>query len=396
MKKIILSISIYLFLCFSLLAQKASLTKAYNFFFDKDFIKAKEAVDLCVQDEKLAQKAQTWLYKANIYFYLANQEYDAKRENSAYQVLFPDAAEQAFDAFQKANELNKNVEAYDMLAPNDGIPKLYALLLVFGVDELIDGKYDAAKRILGKAVISYELVTPPQFPLLGELYYYYAYTLEMLNDTENALQFYNKAIKDGSTNENTYIRLIENYKKEKNPAKIKEILDAGKKSLPNNPSLKAAEIDYYYFINDKVTAHKLMDDISPSVLHDNNDLLVNIANFYILDTNYTKAYDLLKQANQITPNNFIICYNLGVCAYYLSDANNQKYNDLVLKGDKENAMNYKTVSEKYLLEAEVYFEYVHQIEPQDINVMRTLRSIYARLQSPKYDEMDSKIKAVEK
>ena len=134
MKKIILLFLACLVFGFSSFAQKPSLTKAYNLFFDKDFVKAKEAIDLCINDEKMAQRAQTWLYKANIYFYLANQEYDEKRENNAYHALFPDAAEHAFDAFVKAKELNKNVEAYDMLSPNDGLAKLYALLLVYGVD----------------------------------------------------------------------------------------------------------------------------------------------------------------------------------------------------------------------------------------------------------------------
>lgn len=376
------------------MAQKASLTKAYNFFYDKDFVKAKETIDLCTQDEKLAQKAQTWLYKANIYFYLANDEYDAKRDNQAYQPLFPDAAEEAFDAFTKAKEMNKNVEGFEMLSPNEGLPKLYALLLVHGVDELIDGKYEIAKRILEKAIISYELVKPPQFPLNGELYYYYAYALEMLSENEKATTYYNKAITDGSTNGNVYLRLIENYKKENNTAKIKEILNAGKKALPNNPTLYVSEIDYCYFIGDKETAHQLMEKLPASVF-ENADLLVNVANFYILDTNYTKAYDLLKKANQMTPNNFVIFYNLGVCAYYLSEDNFKKANDLDVKGDKSNAMIYKTKSENFLLEAQNCFERVHQTEPKDINVMYTLRSIYARLQSPKYEEIDAKIKAAE-
>jgi hypothetical protein len=394
MKKIILTLAVCIFCISVVFAQKASLTKAYNMFFDKDFVKAKEAIDLCMQDEKLALKAQTWLYKANIYFYLANQEYDAKRDDNTYKALFSDAAEQSFDAFLKAKEMNKNVEAFEMLAPNEGIAKLYALLLVYGVDELIGGNYNLAQQILQKAIVSYELITPPQFPLQGELYYYYAYTLEMLNNPKDVVTYYNKAITDGSNNVNVYVRLIENYKKEKNQAKIKEILDAGKKSLPENPALYVAEIDYYYFIDQKTTAHQLMENI-PAAVFDNADLLVNIANFHILDTNYTKAHELLTKANQMTLNNFVIYYNLGVCAYYLSEENFKLANDLEVKGDKSNAMIYKTKSENYLLEAQNCFERVHQSDPQDMNVMLTLRSIYARLQSPKYEEMERKIKSTE-
>ena len=392
MKKIVL----FFLTCFvfglALFAQKASITKAYNLFFDKDFEKAKEAIDLCIADDKMSQKAQTWLYKANIYFYLANQEYEAKRENNFYQPMFPDAAEEAFDAFVKAKAINKNVEAYDMMSPNEGIPKLYALLLVYGVDELISEKHENAKRILEKAIVSYEMVTPPQFPLNGELYYYYAFALEILNETAEATIYYDKAIADGSTNGNVYLRLIENYKKEKNEKKIKEILDSGKEKLPNNPALFVAEIDYNFFIGNKETARQMMEQIPTSVF-ESPDLLVNVSNFYILDTNYNKAYDLLKKANKITPNNFVVFYNLGVCAYYLSEEHFKVANELDVKGDKNAAVIHKTKSENFLLEAQTYFEWVHETEPQDINIMYTLRSIYARLQSPKYDEMDEKIKA---
>jgi len=383
------------FLPFCSLAQKASVSKAYNYFFDKDFVKAKEAIDLCIQDDKLVQKAQTWLYKANIYFYLANQEYDAKRENNAYQALYPDAAVHAFDAFVKAKEMNKSVEAFDMMSPNEGIAKLYALLLVYGVDELLAGNYERAKQVLAKAVVSYELVSPPQFPLYGELYYYYAYTFEMLKDVENAEKYYNKAILDGSNNVNVYLRLIENFKKNKNSTKIKEILDAGKKSLPGNPALHIAEIDYFYFIEDKAAAKTLMENL-PATVFENADLLVNVANFHIMDTDYSKAYELLTKANKLMPNNFVIFYNLGVCAYYLAEENSQKANQLEVKGEKSSAMVYKTKTENLLLEAQDYFERVHRYEPQDMNVMLTLRSIYARLESPKYEEMDAKIKAAEK
>jgi tetratricopeptide (TPR) repeat protein len=215
----------------------------------------------------------------------------------------------------------------------------------------------------------------------------------MLNNQDNAAIYYNKAIKDGSNNMNVYVRLIENYKKDKNQAKIKEILDAGKKSLPGNPALYVAEIDYNYFVDQKAIAHQLMENI-PATVFENADLLVNVANFHILDTNYTKAHELLTKANRMTPNNFVIFYNLGVCAYYLSEENFQLANDLEVKGDKSNAMIYKTKSENYLIEAQNCFERVHQSEPQDINVMYTLRSIYARLQSPKYDEMEAKIKMI--
>ena len=67
MKKHLL-LTVNLLLLVSLFAQKPSLTKAYNCFYDKDYDKAKVQIDLCAADEKLSAKAQTWLYKGNIEF----------------------------------------------------------------------------------------------------------------------------------------------------------------------------------------------------------------------------------------------------------------------------------------------------------------------------------------
>ena len=91
----------------SLFAQKPSLTKAYNYFYDKDYDKAKEQIDLCAADEKLSAKAQTWLYKGNIEMLLANREYSEKQKDEKYQIRYPDAPVEAFDAFEKAISAGK-------------------------------------------------------------------------------------------------------------------------------------------------------------------------------------------------------------------------------------------------------------------------------------------------
>ena len=85
-------------------AQKPSLTKAYNYYYEKDFANAKEAIDLCTQDAKLSTKASTWLYKGNIYFYIANEEFEKRKTDENYIFIYPDAASEAYKAFLKAKE----------------------------------------------------------------------------------------------------------------------------------------------------------------------------------------------------------------------------------------------------------------------------------------------------
>lgn len=374
--------------------QKASLNKAYNAYYEKDFFKAKEAIDLCITDEKLSEKPSTWLYKGNIYFYLASNEYNNRQQDQLYQVQFPDAAIEAYDAFQKALTLNKNVEAYEMLSPNEGIANLYILLFVRGVDFLIANDFSNAKSTLEKSIVGYEMKTPPH-PLNGELYYYYAYTLESMKQMDAARTQYEKAIKDGSNNANVYLRLIEIYKNGNEQAKVKELVEQGLKAIPEDPNLLVAEADYYYWIGDSAQGDIKLKKL-PASVSDNPEAAVNIANLYINKKNYADAEALLKKAAMTYPNNYTISYNLGVCCYYLSEEQFLQSNDLEAAGKKSEAYSFKVRSDNYLSEAERYFNIALQQSPDDINILHTLKAIYARQQSPEYDKIEKRIQLLEK
>ena len=392
-KHLLLIVNILLLV--SLSAQKPSLTKAYNFYYDKDYDKAKEQIDLCAADEKLSVKAQTWLYKGNIELLLANREYNEKQKDENYQIRYPNAPVEAYDAFQKALELNPKVEALDMMGAQEALKQLYPYLLVRGVDQLIAKDYTGAETTLRKAVESYEMA-PPQYPMNGELYYYYAYTLESLGKKDEMMRYYQKAIDDGSQNPYVFGKLIDQYKADNDRANIEKTLAMAKAKNPDNMSVKLLEIDYAYWSGDSVKAKQLVDQIDPQVLK-TSDEMVNVANFYIKEKRYEEADRLLARANRIDPNNFVILYNLGVCNYSFSEYYFNRQNQLaVQQGDKTEIETAKELSERYLASAADYFEQARRLQPNDVNLLNTLRAIYVRQQSPKADEIDALIKQLEK
>ncbi len=392
-KHLLLIVNILLLV--SLSAQKPSLTKAYNSYYDKDYDKAKEQIDLCAADEKLSVKAQTWLYKGNIELLLANREYNEKQKDENYQIRYPNAPVEAYDAFQKALELNPKVEALDMMGAQEALKQLYPYLLVRGVDQLIAKDYTGAETTLRKAVESYEMA-PPQYPMNGELYYYYAYTLESLGKKDEMMRYYKKAIDDGSQNPYVFGKLIDQYKADNDRANIEKTLAMAKAKNPDNMSVKLLEIDYAYWSGDSVKAKRLVDQIDPQVLK-TSDEMVNVANFYIKEKRYEEADRLLARANRIDPNNFVILYNLGVCNYSFSEYYFNRQNQLAIQqGDKTEIETAKELSERYLASAADYFEQARRLQPNDVNLLNTLRAIYVRQQSPKADEIDALIKQLEK
>ncbi|MBP5497607.1 MAG: hypothetical protein J6X98_10630 [Bacteroidales bacterium] len=379
----------------SLFAQKPSLTKAYNCFYDKDYDKAKEQIDLCAADEKLSAKAQTWLYKGNIEFLLANREYSEKQKNESYVIRYPDAPVEAYDAFEKALSINPKVEALDMMEANEALKQLYPYLLVRGVDQLIANDYAGAKATLAKGIKSYEM-DKPQYPMNGDLYYYYAFALESLGETSEAVKYYQKALEDGSQNPYVYAKLVEQYKAENDRQNVEKTLATAKAKNPNDVSIKLLEIDYFYWAGDSVKAASLLDGIDPQSLT-TADEMVNMANFYIKEKRYEPAEKLLSRANRVSPNNFVILYNLGVCSYSFSEYYFNRQNQLAIQGGAKSEIDAaKQLSDKYLGDAAGYFEQARQLQPNDVNLLNTLRAIYVRQQSPKADEIDALIKQLEK
>ena len=394
MKKIVSLLCILM--CLQLLsAQKPSLTKAYNFFYDKNYVKANEMIDLCVQDAKLSTKAQTWLYKGNICYFLANEEYSAKQKDAAFIIQHPDAPVEAFAAFQKSLELNPNAEAMDMFPAKDAMKQLYPLLLVRGVDQLIEKDYQAAKNTLGMSMASYEMDTP-QYPMNGEIYYYYAYTMEMMGDQANALAYYRKAMDDGSQNPYVFVRLIDLYKNQDDRKSVEEVLQKAKNTIPKESSVRLAEVDYLYWIGDTVNANLALNNISASELT-NVDDIVNLANFRIKEKRHDLASSLLEYANQKSPDNFVILYNLAICKYYLHEKAFNDYNDLILNDNAATQREYyKQVSDNMLQQSADFFEQARKLNPTDLSLLNTLRTIYVQQQSPKADEIDKIIKSLEK
>ena len=58
------------------------------------------------------------------------------------------------------------------------------------------------------------------------------------------------------------------------------------------------------------------------------------------------------------------------------------------------ASSVKKESDEYLDKAERYFEEALRMEPDDESVLNVLKSIYARKQSPKYDDILKRLESI--
>lgn len=389
MKRAFLSI-ILIISALLVVAQKNSPMRAYNLYYDQDNAKAKECIDECIQDEKFSTKANTWLYKANIEYRLASADYTARQQNKDYKPQFPTAAKDAYLAFKKAQELNKNIEATDMFAPYQALPVLYPVLFIEGVDDIMAKNYEEARSVLALAVESYEM-QQPQYPLNGELYYYYAYVFSMLNDDANAQKYYQKAIDDGSENVNVYVGLIDSYKNANRKDDVFSLISKGLQKEPNNNFLRVAEADYYYWINQPEVGRTKLQSLPASVAT-SPESAINAANLMIRDSMYTEAEALLSKAYRNSPDNSVIAHNLGVCYSNIGEYKFLEAEKIKLHGDKNVYQNLKNESTTYLKRAADYFEISLRGNPDDTRVMQRLQQLYLRTgQDEKAAEIEKKM-----
>lgn len=104
MKKFLFA-AIAVMFCLSLSAQ--DIKKVRNFFDKKDWVKAKEAVDLTLANEKEQKNWEAWYYKGLIYGQIA--------KDATLKTTVPDAWMVSFEAYKKAMELDsKQAELYMM------------------------------------------------------------------------------------------------------------------------------------------------------------------------------------------------------------------------------------------------------------------------------------------
>ena len=236
----------------------------------------------------------------------------------------------------------------------------------------------------------------PMYPMNGELYFYYAYTLERLGETEDMMEYYQKALDDGSQNTYIFAKLIDHYKALNDRENAEKALAMAKQKNPNNMEVRLLDIDYAYWTGDSMKAKNLLNQIDDHLLT-TPDEMVNVANFFIKEKRYEDAERLLTRANAVSPNNFVILYNLGVCTYSLSERLFDQYNKAAISDpNSAQAKEFKEKSDECMNQSARYFEQARVLEPNDKSLLMTLRAIYARQQSPKYDEIDKLIQSLEK
>ncbi|MBP5412118.1 MAG: hypothetical protein J6Y47_02550 [Bacteroidales bacterium] len=385
MKKLVLMSALLLAMVIaSAQSGKRDLNNAYNHYSNGYLDKAQAAIERCLQAEDTKNEAKTWMYRGNIYLLIA----DSKDE--VYKNLCDNAAEVAFESYEKALSLDPGVSVSMRIpTPAMGLKICSQMLIQKSVDLLRSGtNMEKALELAEKAHVADKSDDNNT--------YIYAYAAELNGKKDIAKTNYMALVKKRMKgNIYPYVRLANLYKDAEDTAnavkvvKIAESMFLTEEKFDVDMASSASLVYMWAGENEKAA------DIMNKALEkdpNNHTLLINYGTELTNQKQYAEAEKYLLKAVEMKSDDIYANYNLGNC-YYNNYVDIMKNIDDILDDNEYNKQ--KEIAEGLLAKARPYLEKSHQIDPKDYNTLLMLKLVYSRLNElEKLNEVNDAIKAL--
>ena len=375
--------------------QKNVRQTASNLYKEKEYGKALETINQCLQDASTAQDAKTWLIRGNIYLAIAIDP------DSNVRKLDSDPYTKAIDSYKKCKEYDSgNDFGDDLFAKIDFIAKNYFSM---------GSKYFEQKEFMNAALAfektsdTYGAIGIQDTISLGNA----ALCALKAQNNKKAKELFLKLMENKCKSVNIYSSLANIYKEEKDSVNAIRIIRMGQKIYPSDFSLFLEETNIYLAFAD---VEKALRNLTLATQKDSTNYLVYnaLGSMYerissdsskseeMRDNAYKSAEQSYKKAISIKPDFFDAYINLS--ALYFN--NGAIFQNMANKLPLEKAEEFKKLTEKankYFELALPYLVKASEIDPSDINTLMSLRQIYAiQSKRDKLDEVNKKISDLRK
>ncbi|GAB4384490.1 MAG: hypothetical protein Kow0075_16510 [Salibacteraceae bacterium] len=395
-------IAAFAFLSLCTFGQGAKVLNAYNYMMDNELLKAKEEIEPATQHEKTKNDAKTWYYRGRIYEGIYRNSY-LKKEDGTDALVYPElqthregAVMEAARSYEKAIELGS--KKINMNEVKEFHAQLARLCYQEGVEQYNQKDYQEAGDLFMKAYeISSTYGAPDNESLFNAaLSYRMAENLEM---AEKALRM---CIANDFKAIECYIELAAMYREAGQKEKYREVLTEARTKFPDNADLLNEEINVFI---EEGEYDKALENLNVAIEKDPTKPALYFARATLLnsklgemeDVESEEARNIYKRAEmdylkaiELKPDYFDALYNLGAL-YYNRGA--EMLNSAASISDDAAYKKAKTAGEEQLKAALPYLEKAHELRPDDVSTMTSLKELYARTnQLEKYNEMNEKLK----
>lgn len=353
-------------------AQSNQVQNASNYLRNKEYDKAKIAVDAAAEHESTRNSAKLWMYRGKI-----------------YQAIYfdKDAAINKLDA--EAEE--KALESYINCLKNDkdNIYKDEVKGLIVQASAAVSNKANTYRmnKEFDKAVKCYDLMEaalPYDFDqgmkrnnITKEKLMYNKFEMyKSVPNKEKTLEYANKLIDMKYKEPRIYTDMVKLSLLDRDTTKALEYIGKGKLMFEDNMELVNQEINIYLARN-KTDELKSKLNKAIELSPDNEVLHVILANIYQKTNENDKAEAEYLKALEIKPDYEIANYNLGVMYFNLGNEWNEKLGALPPK-ETAKAKEYEGKANEYFRKAVGNFEKSYEVSP-DKATKQQLRKLFLRL-----------------
>ena len=366
--------------------------------------KAKENIDLAIENTETREKAKTWVYKAEIYYYLFKTNLKAEQEKlsniadkgerieMAYGNVDTSAYLQAGAALAKAEKLDKGKDYSSEIS-------MVGALLYPDINNLAIGKFKVKKYSEASEFFesSYELTKTAYGKKDTNIIYNAIISAQKGKDFAKIKALDKKMIGDKIANAYTYQSMFDANMALKDTAGAMQTLKDGRAAFPGDTYLMNRETEFYLQKGNQEQALKNLDmaiekdktNAQLFLVRGNvYDNLANPKDASRKDKEKPKNYEELMgkaeidylKAAQLNPSAFDVLYNLGAMynnwgAYYQTKADN------LVKALQEQKMNEAKAKELFLKAIDP-LEKALNVRAGDSGTMFALRKLYLLTNQP--------------
>jgi len=369
---------------FSVTGQK-EVVSAYNANKEGDYRAASTYIEQAILIEKSKTKDKTWRYRGDIYLNISR--------DTSLTMEYPNALHISMESYLKAKELD--------------LKQRYEQEIMFGLNQVqigANGKgisyYNTTSFDLAAAAFDLAAEVARTFTIVDTMAVYNAaLCYEKADMTDMAIERYKDCADITYQVPNVFLFISTLYRNSDNDEAALKTLQEARISYPREQSLIIEELNIYLTNKDFERA-KANLELAAEQDPTNEILWFSLGSVFDNLGNYDEAILAYQKAIDVKSDYFDANYNLG--ALYFNKAvlgineANEMWKPRMTKTEAANQKKLEEDSKSMFVTARPYLETAFNVDPTDLETVRSLKDIYARTgEDEKFIQMNNILKGAQ-
>jgi len=369
---------------FSVMGQK-EVVSAYNANKDGDYRAASTYIEQAILIDKANTKDKTWRYRGEIYLNISR--------DTSLTMEYPNALRTSMESYLKAKELDLKERYEDQI-------KLGLAQVQIGANGKGITYYNTTTFDLAASSFDLAAEVARTFEIVDTMAVYNAaLCYEKADMTDMAIERYQDCADIQYQVPNVFLFISTLYRNSDNDEEALKVLQESRVSYPREQSLIIEELNIYLTNKDFERA-KANLELAAEQDPTNEILWFSLGSVFDNLGNYDEAILAYQKAIGVNPEYFDANYNLGALYFNkavlgINDAN-EMWKPRMTRTEAANQKKLEEDSKSMFVTARPYLESAFQVDPTDLETIRSLKDIYARTgQDDKFIQMNDLLKGAQ-